>query len=143
MYSFKCKYFQNRIKAPAKKRNLFNDPFDEPPKLRRSIVARAVQDIVSSTPFVKTPNCFIGECSLNISPINPISEEDERGIENDKNAGVVVISSESNILQSNDEENFKLISELKNKNPSLVKDTTTYSNNRKDKKKNKGRYLFK
>lgn len=89
-------HFKDILKEQQPKRkNLFEGINVDCPKLRRSIVARAVQNFVSSTPFVKTPNCFIDDCSLNISPIDSLYEVSDKAQEdNKKNTAVIVISSE-------------------------------------------------
>ncbi|XP_018562823.1 uncharacterized protein LOC108904669 isoform X2 [Anoplophora glabripennis] len=58
--------------------NIFNK-IQEVPKLRRSVVTRAVQNVICSTPMPtdKKRGFFCADNSINISPINPISEEAE------------------------------------------------------------------
>lgn len=61
---------------------------------------------MSSTPFVKTPCCFIDDCSLNISPIKSNSDNVETECRRKANTGVIVISSEGELSQKyRDEQN--------------------------------------
>ncbi|KAJ8925800.1 hypothetical protein NQ315_009650 [Exocentrus adspersus] len=62
-------------------RNIFNH-VQEVPKLRPSIMTRAIQNIACSTPMPtnKKGTFFCTENSLNISPIDPIVEEAEKNL---------------------------------------------------------------
>lgn len=54
---------------------MFGNIILDRPKLRRSVVARALQNFVSSTPLLNSPYHLTSEHSLNMSPINSIETE--------------------------------------------------------------------
>lgn len=61
---------------------MFADVIVDRPKLRRSVVARALQNkalqnFVSSTPLMQTPHHLSSEHSLNISPIDSFEKNGE------------------------------------------------------------------
>lgn len=104
------------------------DPNVGYPKLRRSIVTRAVQNIVSSTPFMKTPNHFIND-GLNISPISNV--ENERREEESRNTPIILTS------ENNTASHFVPISQSQDKGKiltgnQLVTEEAAYNKKRTD-----------
>lgn len=96
-------FHQKMIKNTNRPRNMFMDQNFSFPKMRKSIIGRAIQNIeskmVSSTPCLKTPTCFSDESLLNISPINAFREDIEGGTTN--TAAVIIISSEGENSEQN------------------------------------------
>lgn len=69
---------------------------------------------------MKTPNCFIDDCSLNISPIDSLPEVNDKVHENDnRNSGVIVISSEGehsvNVAKNQNDSHFVPIPQHENR----------------------------
>ncbi|KAG5881592.1 hypothetical protein JTB14_031066 [Gonioctena quinquepunctata] len=98
----KCqKLLKIRVDGPGRK-NIFADVEENPRKIRRSIVKRALRNVISSTPMPAKANehFFSTECSLNISPIPPENSDnspkkDTKKTNEDKKLDVITVSSDS------------------------------------------------
>ncbi|XP_023014527.2 uncharacterized protein isoform X2 [Leptinotarsa decemlineata] len=66
-----------------RRKNIFINTEENPQRIRRSIITRALRNVISSTPMITKTNgkFFSTECSLDISPIN--SETDEHSVRED------------------------------------------------------------